>query len=264
MSKLIAVWGTPQSGKTTFTVKLANALNLGGKGKSIHSAIAVFPDITTPVVPTVFPNKKDEELYSLGSVLQKPDLTRNLVVSNTIFVKDRSNLGFLGYTAKENRYSYAEYTREKAETFLGCVMSIAEYVVVDCSSDPEDNILTEIVPKSGYCHQASVSRSQGYKQLSLADADFYPYRIYERELRTAHQRNVFRISVRSSRHDLLFWKGRADHPLQSGFEGAVCFGQSNRGHKGQEICRSSGSGQAEGGEVICRSECTSFFVRLRK
>ena len=112
MSKLIAVWGTPQSGKTTFTVKLANALNLGGKGKSIHSAIAVFPDITTPVVPTVFPNKKDEELYSLGSVLQKPDLTRNLVVSNTIFVKDRSNLGFLGYTAKENRYSYAEYTRE--------------------------------------------------------------------------------------------------------------------------------------------------------
>ena len=120
MSKLIAVWGTPQSGKTTFTVKLANALNLGGKGKSIHSAIAVFPDITTPVVPTVFPNKKDEELYSLGSVLQKPDLTRNLVVSNTIFVKDKSNLGFLGYTAKENRYSYAEYTREKAEAFLGC------------------------------------------------------------------------------------------------------------------------------------------------
>ncbi len=145
MSKLIAVWGTPQSGKTTFTVKLANALNLGGKGKSIHSAIAVFPDITTPVVPTVFPNKKDEELYSLGSVLQKPDLTRNLVVSNTIFVKDRSNLGFLGYTAKENRYSYAEYTREKAGTFLGCVMSIAEYVVVDCSSDPEDNILTDTV-----------------------------------------------------------------------------------------------------------------------
>lgn len=47
-------------------------------------------------------------------------------------------------------------------------------------------------------------------------------------------------------------------------EGDVCFGQSNRGHKGQEICRSSGSGQAEGGEVICRSECTSFFVRLRK
>ena len=59
MSKLIAVWGTPQSGKTTFTVKLANALNLGGKGKSIHSAIAVFPDITTPAAPTVFPTTKD-------------------------------------------------------------------------------------------------------------------------------------------------------------------------------------------------------------
>lgn len=86
MSKLIAVWGTPQSGKTTFTVKLANALNLGGKGKSIHSAIAVFPDITTPVVPTVFPNKKDEELYSLGSVLQKADISSDLLTAFTILI----------------------------------------------------------------------------------------------------------------------------------------------------------------------------------
>ena len=92
MSKLIAVWGTPQSGKTTFTVKLANALNLGGKGKSIHSAIAVFPDITTPVVPTVFPNKKDEELYSLGSVLQKPDLKRCKVIMVRSYKNRRSEV----------------------------------------------------------------------------------------------------------------------------------------------------------------------------
>ncbi len=142
MSKVIAVWGTPGSGKTTFAAKLASSLNMGGKGKSIHSAIAVFPDFTAPVVPTIFPNKKSDELFSLGSVLQKPDLTKNLIVSNTIFIKDRTNLGFLGYTAGENRFSYAEYTRDKADAFLDCITGVSEYVVVDCSSNPEDNMLT--------------------------------------------------------------------------------------------------------------------------
>ncbi len=144
MGKVIAVWGTPQSGKTLFSLKFANALNLGGKNRSIHSAIAVFPENKTPVIPIIFPNKKDEELYSLGSVLQKPDISRNLLVSNAVFVKDRSNLGFLGYTAKENRYSYAEYSRDKVNAFLECAAEISEFVVVDCSSDPEDNLFSEV------------------------------------------------------------------------------------------------------------------------
>lgn len=145
MSKLIAVWGMPGSGKTVFTAKLTSALNMGGKSKSIHSAIAVFPDYTAPVVPTIFPNKRNDEIFSLGSVLQKPDITKNLIVSNTIFIKDRTNLGFLGYTAGENRFSYADYTREKADAFLDCIMDVSEYVVVDCSSNPEENILTTAV-----------------------------------------------------------------------------------------------------------------------
>ena len=46
MGKLIAVWGSPGSGKTTFSVKLAEALYNRSRGKS--AVIVVFTDIVTP------------------------------------------------------------------------------------------------------------------------------------------------------------------------------------------------------------------------
>ena len=42
MGKLIAVWGSPDSGKTTFSVKLAEALYNRSRGKS--AVIVVFTD----------------------------------------------------------------------------------------------------------------------------------------------------------------------------------------------------------------------------
>ena len=54
MGKLIAVWGSPGSGKTTFSVKLAEALYNRSRGKS--AVIVVFTDIVTPTIPVIFPN----------------------------------------------------------------------------------------------------------------------------------------------------------------------------------------------------------------
>ena len=110
MGKLIAVWGSPGSGKTTFSVKLAEALNSRSKKSAGHKTLVVFTDLTSPVVPVVFPNRKSEDIYSLGSVLVKTDLSPNVIFSNTMFIKDRSDLGYLGYTAGENKFSYPALT----------------------------------------------------------------------------------------------------------------------------------------------------------
>ena len=53
MGKMIAVWGSPGSGKTTLSVKLAEALYNRSRGK--NSVIVVFTDIVTPSIPAVFP-----------------------------------------------------------------------------------------------------------------------------------------------------------------------------------------------------------------
>ena len=62
MGKLIAVWGSPDSGKTTFSVKLAEALYNRSRGKS--AVIVVFTDIVTPTIPVIFPNFRSEDVFS--------------------------------------------------------------------------------------------------------------------------------------------------------------------------------------------------------
>ena len=142
MGKMIAVWGSPGSGKTSFSIKLAEALYNRSRGKC--AVIVVFTDIVTPTIPVVFPNFRSEDVYSVGSVLSKPDFFADDVVSNIVMTKDRMNLGFLGYKNGENHHSFPEYTEEKAKYFYDVLIGIADYVIVDCMALPESNFITQV------------------------------------------------------------------------------------------------------------------------
>ena len=145
MGKLIAVWGSPGSGKATFSVKLAEALNSRSKKSAGHKTLVVFTDLTSPVVPVVFPNKKSEDIYSLGSVLVKTDLSPNVIFGGTMFIKDRSDLGYLGYTAGENKFSYPALTEDKIRAFEEQLRLMADFVIVDCVSNPEESLLSKLL-----------------------------------------------------------------------------------------------------------------------
>lgn len=142
MGKLIAVWGAPGSGKTTLSVKLAEALYERSRGKS--AVIVVFTDVVTPTLPVVFPNFRSEDVFSIGSVLSKPDFFADDVVSNIVMTKDRMNLGYMGYKDGENLHSYPEYTEAKAKYFYDVLVGIADYVIVDCMTMPDSSFLTKV------------------------------------------------------------------------------------------------------------------------
>lgn len=142
MGKLIAVWGAPGSGKTTLTVKLAQALYHRSRGKS--AVIVVFTDIVTPAIPVIFPNFRSEEVFSVGTILSKPDFFADDVVSNMVMTKEGMNLGYLGYRDSENHHSFPEYTPQKAKYFYDVLVGLADYVIVDCMSLPEANFLTSV------------------------------------------------------------------------------------------------------------------------
>ncbi len=125
MGKLIAVWGSPGSGKTTFSVKLAEALYNRSRGKS--AVIVVFTDIVTPTIPVIFPNFRSEDVFSVGTILSKPDFFADDVVSNMVMTKDRMNLGYLGYKDSENHHSFPEYTDKKAKYQQRLVRCADEY-----------------------------------------------------------------------------------------------------------------------------------------
>ena len=141
--KIITVWGSPHSGKTTFSVKLAEALY----EKTKATVIVLFCDVTTPTLPILFPNYKASDLYSIGDVLSKTDIFSNDVVSHLITLKERMNLGFLGYRNKENRFSFPEYTEEKVGELFRALREVADYIVVDCETNPQSSVLTDYTMK---------------------------------------------------------------------------------------------------------------------
>ena len=136
MSKLIAVWGSPNSGKTTLAVKLA--LHIYSKCKAMVTVVSA--DDRSPALPVIFPNKKADEMFSIGVPLSKPEITHYELLKNIVTVKGKSNLGFLGYIDGENRFTYPAYDNFKAESMYKVLKSIADIVIVDCTSDIQNTL----------------------------------------------------------------------------------------------------------------------------
>lgn len=137
MSKLIAVWGSPNSGKSTFATKLALSIY------STYQAtvVVVYTDCETPMLPVIFPSYKSDDLYSLGDVLSKVDISSDEVVNGIVTVKSKVNLGFMGFKDGENKYTYPEFSKDKVEMLLETLKTLADFVIVDCTSSI-DNLIT--------------------------------------------------------------------------------------------------------------------------
>ncbi len=134
--QMLAVWGSPGSGKTVTAVKLA--AELSGQKKNV---VVVLCDTTAPALPALLCTKNAPD-GSLGALLAAPAVTQELVLKNLAVYDKNPYISLLGYKAGENLYTYAEYSKERAVDMLVLLRHIADYVIVDCSSSLTDNILS--------------------------------------------------------------------------------------------------------------------------
>lgn len=137
MSKIIAVWGSPNAGKTSFAIKLA--LNIYEHFKA--TVLVLHTDMVTPVLPVLFPHYKTDDLYSVGTTLSKTDITQTELLKSIVSIKEKVNLGFLGFKDGENKHTYPRFDEIKSIIMLTLMRSLADYVIVDCTSD-SDNVLS--------------------------------------------------------------------------------------------------------------------------
>ena len=136
---VLAVWGSPGSGKTTVAVKLAQ--NLAGKKQNV---VLVLCDMTAPMLPCICPPSELEAERSLGSVLAAAHVTEPLVKHNLVTLKRNSYLTILGMKKGENEYSYPPYSEVQAKELLDTLTGIAPFVVVDCGSYIANDILSAV------------------------------------------------------------------------------------------------------------------------
>ncbi len=143
---VLAVWGSPGSGKTTAAVKLAKYL--ADKKKNV---VLVLCDMTAPMLPCICPpsdlecDKISKRPYgSLGSILSAAHVTEPLVKYNMITHKKMSYLTMLGMLKGENEYTYASYTKTQAQELIEALRKIAPFVIIDCGSYIANDILSAI------------------------------------------------------------------------------------------------------------------------
>ena len=145
MAKTIAVWGSPNSGKTTFATKLARAIY----DEYQSTVIVVYADMETPTLPVIFPNSKKEDLYSVGVPLSKTEITQENVISQIVTVKNKMNFGFLGFTDGENRYTYPEFDEAKVRELYSVLGTLADYIIIDCTSSLANKLSRVAVLQAG-------------------------------------------------------------------------------------------------------------------
>lgn len=138
-NQMLAVWGSPSSGKTTVAVKIAARLAMQKRDVAL-----LLCDMNTPMLPCICPPGDLEEEHSLGSILAATHVSESLVRHNCITHKHFRHLTILGMRKGENEYTYPPYERTQTEELLQCLRRIAPYIVIDCGSYIANDILSAI------------------------------------------------------------------------------------------------------------------------
>lgn len=132
MAKMIAVWGSPNSGKTTTSIQLALAL----AAQTGRTVLTLFADDTTPALPVIFPTDNTLSSTSFGKVLAIADPTSEDILRYTCPANRNKNCFFLGYGEGENIFSYAITTEDKYKEILKKTQTLFDFVIVDCTAVP--------------------------------------------------------------------------------------------------------------------------------
>lgn len=137
--KVLAIWGSPGSGKTTVSVRLAKYL-----ADHKYNVALLLCDMTAPMLPCICPPAELECERSLGSILAATHITDILVKQNCITHKKIDHLTMIGMLKGENVFTYPPYTQELASELIDHLRGIAPYVVIDCGSAIAHDILSAV------------------------------------------------------------------------------------------------------------------------
>ena len=136
---MLAVWGSPGSGKTVTAAKIAKMLSARKK-----NVILLLCDMAAPMLPCICPADALESNGSLAGVLAAARISESLIKHNLVTFKRNSCLAVLGLLERQNEYSTPPFTQKQVVELLDGLRQIASYVIVDCGSYIANDILSAV------------------------------------------------------------------------------------------------------------------------
>jgi MinD-like ATPase involved in chromosome partitioning or flagellar assembly len=176
-NNIIAVWGSPSSGKTVTSMKLAREL-----ATKKNNVIIVFADIFCPVISTIIPSV-DVKNRTLGSLLSKPHIKQLDIMQTAIPYPKHEHIAVIGYKNGDNIFTYSEFLAERVAEFISQLRQVTDYVIIDCSS-----VLTE----DGF---TTIALQQADKVLRLCNADLKAFSYF-----TSHLPLISRAKFKTDGH----------------------------------------------------------------
>lgn len=131
---VLAVWGSPSSGKTTVSVKLADYL-----ARKKKNVLLIFADMTAPPLPCICAAGDLEGEKSLGSILAATHVTENLIKKNCMFYRKNDYLSMVGMLKGENVFTYPPYDQTQAVELIEQAREVAPFVIIDCGRHYHDS-----------------------------------------------------------------------------------------------------------------------------
>ncbi len=136
---VLAVWGSPSSGKTTVSVKLADYL-----ARKKKNVLLIFADMTAPPLPCICAAGDLEGEKSLGSILAATHVTENLIKKNCMFYRKNDYLSMVGMLKGENVFTYPPYDHTQAVELIEQAREVAPFVIIDCGSTIASDVLSAV------------------------------------------------------------------------------------------------------------------------
>ena len=140
MSKMIAVYGSPGSGKSAFSVALAAQLS------KRSNVVLLSTNRVVPMLKVLVPSTKIDRSMSVGTLFTGMGMTQEDICKRIVFHPKQQNLGYLAFATGDTPNTYSGgydsgsyrsiFTPDKMQTFFSVLLSLTDYIIADCMSNP--------------------------------------------------------------------------------------------------------------------------------
>ena len=138
-NKVLLIWGSQNVGKSVIATFLAKELAKKHKDKNIA---LLYTEEHLPIIPCFFPDKKLDNVESLGVFYTPVNISKNFLLENLTTVKGINNLAVLGFLKREHFAMYPSIKDTLIEQLFRRLKEEFDFIIIDGATFFQGNQLT--------------------------------------------------------------------------------------------------------------------------